>query len=276
MNIKNIFFIAAIMAFFSCASSFAQAPGSEKDYTISSGNILEITVYQESDLSVTVRVANDGTISYPLLGNIQAAGMTVKELERHITALLEEDYLVIPQVSIFVKEYAKISILGQVRQPGSYEMKENMTLTQAIALTGGFSDTANSSKVKIIRNSQGKNETIEVNADQILNKSAEDVKLQANDTIMVEEYGRISIMGKVVKPGVYTLKKGLTTVEAISLAGGFSSTANPDGTRVIRVKENGEKQIIRVPVNNIMGGGDISKDLLLHDGDTIVVPESFF
>ncbi len=247
----------------------------QKEYIISPNNILEITVYGESDLSTSVRVSPTGTISYPLLGNIKAAGLTVKQLEKDITDSLGEDYLVIPQVSIFVKEYSKISILGDVRSPGAYEMKENLTLTQAIALAGGFTDEANTSKVKITRTVDNKKETIEVNVDLILDKSAPDVEIKSDDTIIVEEYGRISIIGQVGRPGVYTLKKDLTVVEAIGLAGGFTATAAQNAVRVVRV-ENGKKKTINVPVANITKGGSSSKDILLEPGDTIVVPESFF
>lgn len=276
---KILLVSASLILSLSLLLCFAQeeAKNSDKEYIISSNNILEITVYGEPDLSTSARVSQDGTITYPFLGNIKAAGLTVRELEANITNLLGQDYLVMPQVSIFVKEYAKISILGQVRGPGSYEMKENLTLTQAIAFTGGFTNTANTSKVKIIRTTGAgdEKETLEVNVDQILEKAAPDVEIKANDTIIVEEYGRFSIMGQVTRPGVYPLQKGLKVVEAINLAGGFTSTAAQDGTRVVRV-EGSEKKIIPVPVASIMKGGDVSRDILLQEGDTIVVPESFF
>jgi len=246
-----------------------------KDYIISADNIIEINVYGEPDLSATTRVSQDGTINYPFLGPIEAAGLSVRELETNITELLGEDYLVTPRVTIVIKEYGKISVLGAVNSPGAYEAKENLTLTKVIALAGGFSETADSSKVKIIRIIGREKETIEVDVDQILEKAFDDVEIRPNDTIMVEEYGRISIMGQVVKPGVYNLKRNLTAMEAITLAGGFTPTAAQNGTRVIRV-ENGQKKIIPVPVLNISKRGDSSKDILLQAGDTIVVPESFF
>ncbi len=258
-----------------CFSQEAYQQNDDREYTISSDDILVITVYGEPDLSVTIRVSQDGTISYPLLGNIKTAGYTVRELAAYITDLLGQDYLVMPQVSIFVKEYSKISVLGQVKSPGSYQTKERLTLTQAIALSGGFTSTADTSRVKIIRNVGGQKETLEVNVDQILEKSAYDIEIKANDTIVVGEYGRISIMGQVLKPGVYNLRRNLKVVEAISSAGGFTPTAAQDATRVIRV-EYGEKQVINVPVATIMRGGDSSKDILLREDDTIVVPESFF
>lgn len=256
--------------------SYAQdRQGPEKDYVISANDILEISVYAEPDLSLQARVAQDGSINYPLLGNIKAAGFTLREFQVYLSGLLAEDYLVKPQVSIFIKEYAKFSILGQVRFPSAYQIKENITLTQAIALAGGFTPSANTANVKIIRGIDGQKETIEVNVDQILQKSTEDIKINANDTIMVEEYGRFSIIGQVAKPGIYNLQKNLTVVEAISLAGGFSATAAQDGTRVIRMEAD-EKVIIPVPVATIMKRGESSKDIFLQEGDTIVIPESFF
>ena len=247
----------------------------EKDYIISANDIIEIDVYEEPDLSATLRISQDGTINYPLLGSVKAAGCSVRELEATITGLLAEDYLVTPRVTIFIKEYGKISILGAVNKPGAYEAKENLTLTKVIALAGGFTETADSSKVKIIRIIGSEKQTIEVDVGQVLEKSLDDVEIKPNDTIIVEEYGRISIMGQVSKPGVYGLKRNLTVMEAVNLAGGFTPTAAQNGTRVIRV-ENGQKKIIRVPLLNIIKGSDSSSDILLQAGDTIVVPESFF
>jgi len=253
----------------------AVPPEASKDYVLSPNDTLAISVYGEEDLSATVRVSGDGAISYPLLGNIKVAGLTVKGLEDLLTRLLAEDYLVAPQVNVLVKEYARISVIGEVYQPGSYELKENTTLTKAIALAGGFKETANTSKVKIIRDEQGQKETTEVDVSQILEKSAPDVTLKGGDTVVVGEYGKVYLMGQVMKPGVYSLTKGLSVIGLLTLAGGFTPTASPDGTRVIRV-EDGKKKVIRVPAGEILKGADASKNVLLEPDDTVVVPESFF
>jgi polysaccharide export outer membrane protein len=331
-----------------------------KEYVVSPNDILEINVYGEPDLSATLRVASDGVINYPLLGNIKVGGLTVRELEKMLVELLGEDYLVMPQVRVFVKEYAKISIMGQVKKPGTYEVKDGLTLTQAIAMAGGFTKTADVSKVKIIRNSDKQKSDIGADLKRIIDKEMPDIELKAGDVIMVEEYGqvsvmgqvrdsgtyqirggltltqaiamaggftdaadtgkvkiirndaeekanievdvqkiidqeirdvelkaddtiiveeqtgRVSVMGQVVRPGVYKLKQNLTVLEAISMAGGFTSTASVDGTKIMRVGEDGRKQIIRLRMSDVIRGTDKSKDVLLQDGDTIVVPESFF
>ncbi len=258
--------------------SYVQKDSASEDgeYMISPDDVLEISVYGEPDLSTSAKVSRDGTIGYPLLGNIEAAGLTVRQLEKSITDLLERDYMVNPQVKVFIKEYSKISILGEVEKTGSYQLEENLTLTQAIALAGGFNDSADTTKVKIIRShGSGEGRIIEVNFDDILNKVVQDPKISPSDKIVVEQIGRISIIGQVSRPGTYDLKKGLTVVEAIGLAGGFTPTASQNATRVVRA-EGDKKVIINVPVANITRGSDDSKNIELRPGDTILVPESFF
>jgi polysaccharide export outer membrane protein len=361
---KSVFIILGLTFIFlvtpNCARDYSLVAQSDKEYMISPNDVLEVSVYQEPDLSVTLRVSQDGFINYPLLGRIQAAGLTERQLEKIINDLLAKDYLVNPQVNLMVKEYAKVSLLGQVRNPGSYEMKESLTLTQAIAMAGGYSEKANINQVKIIRTKENKRETVLVNVSDIMNKEAPDFMLEPNDVVVLEEYGqlsvlgqvkkpgtfvikesltltqaialaggftetanvvsvkvmrrsggkkqtyevntrdildglmqdvelkaddtiivdeenlgRISIMGQVIRPGVFNLKKGLTVVEAISLAGGFTSTAAADATKVIRT-EDGKKIAIPIRISDIIRGQDKTKDVILQDGDTIVVPESFF
>jgi len=250
-------------------------PETQKDYVISTDDIIKVNVYGENDLSTTLKVSQDGTINYPLLGTIRAAGLTVLDLEKNITELLGEDYLVIPQVNVFIEEYAKFSILGAVEKPGSFEIKEKLTLTQALAIAGGLKSQADASNVRIIRIGKNEKETIEVDVEQIIEKALRDVEIRTNDTIIVGVYGNISVMGQVMSPGIYAIKKNLTAMEAISMAGGFTPLAAQNGTRVIRDKE-GKKQIIPVPVASIIKKGDVSKDVILQVGDTIVVPESFF
>lgn len=242
---------------------------------LSPGDLLEVRVYEEPDLSAQVRISENGMIKLPLLENIRAAGLTIGELERRITALLARDFLVDPQVNVFVQEYAKVYIMGKVRGTGSYELKGRLTLTSAIAMAGGFEENADTTRVKLIRTVSGVRETQEINIDEITNNLLPDIELRPNDTVVVEELGRISIIGQVSAPGTYSLKKDLTLLEAIGLAGGFTHIAAIDGTSIIRI-EHGRKKIIRVKISDITKRGDKSKDIVLKAGDTIVVPESFF
>jgi len=273
MKKKILFILLVMLSLGSFTVKAAQESG--KDYTIAANDILEVTVYGEEDLSTTARVAQDGTISYPLLGNIKVSGFTVRQLEQQITKLLAEDYLVNPQVKVFVKQYANINVLGEVKSPGAYQMRERLTLTEAIALTGGFNNTANTADVKIIRSTGDKKETLHVDFDKVLEKALPDVELKAFDVVIVEPYGSFSIIGQVAKPGVYNLRKGLTIVEAIGLAGGFTPIAAQNATKIFRV-ENNKRVAINVSVADIMRSADRSRNVVIKDKDTIVVPESFF
>jgi polysaccharide export outer membrane protein len=271
---KTIYFIIPLLVL---TSVFTAASAEDsKEYIISVNDVLEISVYNEPDLTKIVRVLDDGTVNYPLLGNISAAGLPVRELENKIRDMLAEDYLVSPQVSVFVKEYAKISVLGQVKQPGSYELKGHLGIVQAIALAGGFTETGNPAKVKVIRKTKGNEETFNIDTTLMAEKAIgpNEIALQPGDIIFVEEYGRISVLGQVNKPGSYLLKKDFTVLEAIAMAGGFTKIAATDATQVIR-QEEGRRRVFRVKVSAIMDG-DKSYDIALLPGDTVVVPESFF
>lgn len=254
---------------------------SEKEYVISPNIILEIKVYQEPDLSVTVRVSQDGTINYPLLGNIKAVGLSVRELEKNIIDLLTQDYLVDPQVSIFVKEYTKISVLGQVRISGAYELKAGLTVMDAIALAGGFTEKADAADVKLVRTKGDEKQTIDINANEIIEKGNKEknILLEPGDLIIVGELSEASafvlVLGQVRSPGRYSFKKDMTVLQAIALAGGLTETAAANGTKIIRM-QNGKKTTIQVPLGSILQGGAKTRDIVLQLDDIIVVPESFF
>jgi polysaccharide export outer membrane protein len=165
-----------------------EAPPASGGYKIGVGDLLEIQVYDEEDLTKKVRVLTDGTVSFPLLGTIQAAGLGVAELEQEITSRLGAKYLVNPQVTVFVKEFSKIYVFGEVVKPGSFPIYGNMTVFEAITLAGGFTEVANPSKVKIIRQQRsGNEERITVNIEQLTKQedASQDVELQANDRVIV-------------------------------------------------------------------------------------------
>ncbi len=164
----------------------------EEEYHINSKDTLEVTVYPDEGLNREVSVNRSGTISVPLLGEIQVRGISVGALEKKMTALLKKDYLVDPQVHIRVKKYhvMSISILGEVRSPGPYELESEAggtTLLEAIAKAGGFSQVANVKKIKIIRMEGGEKKVYKVSGEEIIKGKKKDVPLKANDIIVVEQ-----------------------------------------------------------------------------------------
>lgn len=159
----------------------------QDSYHIGVGDLLQIEVYDEEDLKKEVRVLTDGFISFPLLGSLQAEGKTVRELEKLINQKLGERFLVNPQVSVFVKEFSNIFIFGEVNAPGSFPLYGKMTVFEAIALAGGFTQVANQSKVKVLRRANGGEHSMEVDIKRVIEKgdTSQDVELKANDKVIV-------------------------------------------------------------------------------------------
>lgn len=159
-----------------------------KNYQIGDGDLLQIEVYDEPDLTKEVRVLTDGHISFPLLGSIQAGGLSVGELEIEITRRLAEKYLVDPQVTVFVKEFSNVFVFGEVKNPGSFPIYGKLTVFEAITLAGGFTEVANPSKVKVIRHeTDGREVTLTVNIEKLTKEgdTSEDPELIANDRVIV-------------------------------------------------------------------------------------------
>ncbi len=120
-------------------------------YRLASGDVVRIAVYEEPDLLLEVKLSDAGTISYPFLGEVEVAGMTVGQLESRIIDGLKGDYLVDPKVTASVLEYRPFYIHGEVESPGGFQYSPGLTLRKAIALAGGFTERASRSKMYVIR-----------------------------------------------------------------------------------------------------------------------------
>ncbi|MGV6826197.1 MAG: polysaccharide biosynthesis/export family protein [bacterium] len=123
----------------------------DNGYRLGAGDQVRITVFQEPDLSVETRISTNGSIDYPLLGTIKLAGKSLGEATRTIDQQLRGDYLVNPRVSVSVVTHRPFFISGEVRSPGSYEYQPGMTVRQAIAIAGDFTDRAARGKIFLIR-----------------------------------------------------------------------------------------------------------------------------
>ncbi|MGQ0665557.1 MAG: polysaccharide biosynthesis/export family protein [Nitrospiraceae bacterium] len=160
------------------------------DYIIGPEDVLEITVWRNTDLSKVAAVRPDGRISLPLIGDVGAAGRTAAQLAEAIAEKLKE-FKENPQVSIVVKEvnsYA-IYVLGEVSKPGKYPLKSKTTLLQAITLASGFTPAAARTKIVVFRFGElgGKDTKIKASYDDIImrDESPQNIQLKPGDTIVV-------------------------------------------------------------------------------------------
>jgi polysaccharide export outer membrane protein len=165
---------------------------SSLSHTLSEGDVVEIKVYQEDELTTKARVDSEGKVAMPLLGAIKIGGNSVETAQNQIRDLLEKDYLRAPQVSMTLIEFAKkrFSVLGEVNQPGFFMIPEGETMSvlQAIASAGGFTPYARSGEIIVKRKVNGREETIRVDAKAMAKKKrAPSLEIQGGDAIYVNQ-----------------------------------------------------------------------------------------
>jgi protein involved in polysaccharide export with SLBB domain len=157
------------------------------NYTLTQSDVVAIRVFREPDLDSQCRISKDGTINFPLLGVVAVAGKTTNEASSYLAALLDKDYLVRPQVTVSIVDFAKkeYTVMGRVERPGSFSIDEDgVTIYQAIAAAGGFTRLANESRVIVLRG----DETIRLDCSQnSKDPTVKSFRVRVKDTIKVEE-----------------------------------------------------------------------------------------
>ncbi|MBO6557019.1 MAG: polysaccharide export protein [Pseudomonadales bacterium] len=141
--------------------SFVTLAADESSYRLGSGDLISITVFDEPELSMEVRVG-DRPISYPFLGQVELRDRPIARIEEEITEGLRGDYLIEPRVSISVKEYRPFFISGEVEKPGGYAYQPGLTLRQAISLGGGLTERASRNKMFVTRDGRGEEIRLEM------------------------------------------------------------------------------------------------------------------
>lgn len=266
-----------VLAFATQTASPATAPRAGSDYLVGPHDVLSITVYGEPDLSGKFTVDSDGTIDCPLIGRTQAGGLTVRQLEDALKKRLAAGFLVNPQVSVGIAEFRSrnVFIVGEVRTPGQYPIKGNMSLVEALALAGPTASA--SSEVVIVHPDPSRKEggpllpgaeganTQKVNIQELQSgQLSRNVQLQDGDTIFVPKAETFFVTGHVRSPGSYVYQPGMTVLQAIALAGGLSDRGSRRGMKVLRIVA-GRQQDIAVKESDV-----------IRPGDTLVIRQRFF
>ncbi|MGC2424887.1 MAG: polysaccharide biosynthesis/export family protein [Nitrospirota bacterium] len=266
MKIFKIFTTACCLIFLLQAAPF---PSYAQEYVLGEGDLLHITVYENADLATDARVSGDGQISFPLIGSVKLSGLTINQAEKKIASLLNEKYLVNPQVSVFISEYRskKVTVLGEVKIPGLFELNSDVTLLEIISKAGGLTEGAGD-EVVIKRKSPSpgdEGESITVSL-KVLNHGdrTANVLVQDGDSIYVARAGFVYVTGEVKNPGKFKIEPGMTVMKAIALAEGCTDKAASDRTSLIRKKDGKESSL------------KVGMDTLVQPDDVISVPESFF
>jgi polysaccharide biosynthesis/export protein len=293
------------------ARAISQNNNFADSYTLGPGDRLRVDIFNVPEYSGEFYVLGDGAINLPVVGAIPIQGLTVQKASSLLTSYFSR-YVKRPivTISVLAPRPVQFAIAGEVTRSGSYTVpftgdnRKFPTISQAIQLAGGTTQTANLRQVQVRRAATGR--VISVNIFDVLQRgnTAQDITLRDGDTIYIaraegvntadrlrlagsnlanqDATVKVAILGEVGKPGTYTLKGDTagtagrvtppTLTEAIKIAGG--STASADLTR-IRVRRNtrtGNGQVLPINLLNLLRAGDFGQDIILQDGDTILLP----
>ena len=266
--------ILLLALFLAATATLRVAAQSAADYTIGPQDVLTIQVFDQQDLGGKYAVEADGTFSFPLIGRVKAAGLTLRAFEDELKKKLADGYFKNPQVTVAVEQYRsqRIFVMGEVRQPGPVPLTGGMTLIEALSRAGSTMPSA-SGEVSVVRPPQGAKPGAAIGGAEILRATIRDlesgalrqnVELRDGDQIFVPRAETIYVFGQVKNPGAYPIQKDTTVLQALSLAGGVTENGAMNRIRIIRIV-NGEKQEIKVKLTDIV-----------QPFDTISVPERYF
>jgi len=254
----------------------APAPQQVNDYRIGAKDLLQITVYELPELNQTVRVSEDGSITLSLLGKIEVAGLTAQELEKKLASVLDRQYTKNAHVTVFIKEYQKVSVIGAVGKPGQYELVGPTTLLYVIAQAGGLTAQAMNEIFVYRKEADGQQSIISVRLDDLASGKQEfNVELKPNDvvSIPIDVMLNVFVYGEVKTPGVipYLSSKRITLLQAVAQAGGPTEWAKKSRVMIKRKDKRTGKEIeIRVNLKNMISGR--VSDIVLEEGDVVIVP----
>ncbi len=238
------------------------------DYRTGPGDVLNITVYDNTDLSAKVRISPGGTIVMPLLGKVDIDKMTIDQITEKITKMLADGYLVSPQVNIFVEDYRskRVVVLGSVRNPGITELNRPITFLELISKAGGLEKDAGDTAT-IQRDGGSAKKVIVIDLRALIDKGdvSQNVMISDGDTVFVSKANMCYITGEVKSPGTYPCGENSTVLKMVALSGGFTGKASKSSVNIVRIVDN-KKTVLK----------DIDLDTAIKNNDVVVVPESFF
>ncbi len=245
------------------------------DYVIGEGDVLDVFVWGVKELNVTVKVRPDGKITIPGLGDVKASGYTPPGLQKAVGESLKQ-LVKNPNVTVTVREItnSKVYIFGGGVKSAAYDLNRSTTLLQLLCNIGDVK-TADLKKAYVLRN--GKKIRSDFHRLFIGGDTSQDMAMQSNDAIYIPLLSEKSIyvLGAVNNPKYIEYRDGMTVMEAVLEAGGFSKFAKQNETTVLR-RENGKEVTLAVKAKNLVNDGDLSQNLRLQPNDYVIVKEGMF
>jgi len=246
-----------------------------RSYRIGEDDELSISVYGESDLSKTQSVRPDGKIAFPLVGDIEASGLTPDELRGQLTQKLAR-FVRNPRVTVIVESYKskRVSVLGEVKHPGIVPLTAKTSLLEGISKAGGVTENADLEGAMLVR--QG--HVMPVDFEKLLRGgevAQNNLPLDPADVILIPNVAakKVFVLGEVQRPLVAALKYRTSLVEVIAMAGGFTRDAEKKNVLVVR-GGLGTPKIVKINVDAITNEGELDQNLPLQPGDIVYAPRT--
>jgi polysaccharide biosynthesis/export protein len=270
MRKKNLaatcFLISAL-----AAPAFSQ----QESLLIGAGDLVQVDVMDTPEMEQQVRVTDDGTVPLAYIGNIKVAGQTPANAAGMIErALIAKNVMRHPEVTVKIQEYATqdVSVLGQVRTPGTYPITTPQPILKILSLAGGLADAADRHIMIKRQNGEQFPYFVSNDSDEAL---AHEVLVHPGDTVLVARAPNVYIMGDVNRPGAYTIATNdakLSVMQAVAMAGSAAKTSIPSHVRLIRKTDNGLVET-QVRLDEIQKGKQA--DVMLQANDIVYVPFSW-
>jgi len=249
-----------------------------KEYIIGTADVLAISVLDNKELDTVVSVNPGGKITVPLIGDLQAAGLTVSELTQQLTKNFAEK-VKSPQVTVALREVNsyRIYFLGRVARPGVLTSRSEVTLLQALSMAGGLQEGADLSLAYVARG----RDRVPVDFVKLLRSGdlSQNLTLDPDDTVVIPDNPQnvIYVTGEVKQPGMlpFSQERGWTALKAVVAVGGFTQFAGKGRSSLIR-EEAGKRLIIPIDFTDLMRNPETGKDVPLKPGDILVIPQSLF
>jgi polysaccharide export outer membrane protein len=293
--------VAALSATIAVLAGSALGQDRVSSYRIGPGDVIDVQVWREPDLSGNYRIGPDGFLRHVLAGAIPASGSDIEELAGRLREALERHYLREARVSISLVESSRrsASVVGAIAKPGGYPLREGMRVLDLIFAAGGVSELAGSTANLLRGRSPEGRQASAADARQALRKeipidlaallSGTDLSgnriLAPGDVLVISAEGlavsaappkeRVRVVGEVERPGSYPLSDAATILDAVLAAGGLSEYAAGNRARLVR-GEGADREETRIRLGDVLEGRTDAANIELRDGDIIVVPESFF
>ena len=244
--------------------------GAASDYYLSTGDLVRISVYDHPDLITETRVSENGSILFPLIGQVAVGGLTAHAAAGRIAKGLETGgFIKSAQVNMVVLEFKgqEVSVLGYVSRPGKFPLQKRSRVIDVLAMAGGVVSSGADTLV-LISNRAGKVERKEIDLIALFREGGEALNLEvANDDILhVSREPRFYIYGEVQRPGAFRLEKGMSVVQALALGGGLNPRGTHKGMRILRPAPDGTMQTLE----------EVQLADSLKPDDVIFVKESLF